>query len=166
MKAKILFLFLSLLFTLNINAQPPKHVKAKQSLTPFIGTWVGISNNVKYEITFKEGIRKIELNGNIHTMEVVFASSVKWYKDNKLIREYKTDAPVSILEGVVSDTNPLFLDEFSYYDEEKNYHGSGTLKIDNAKNPQKARFNLAPSYIVKNKGKMDFPVLFELTKVN
>lgn len=164
MKTNILF-FLSLLFTLNMNAQPPKHVKAKQSLTPFTGTWIGINNNVKYEITFKEGIRKLELNGNIHTVEVVFASSVKWYKDEKLIREYKTDTPVSILEGVVSDTNPLFLDGFIYYDEEKEYSGMGSFKIDNAKNPLKAIFNLGPSYIGKNKGKMDFPVLFELTKV-
>lgn len=165
MKIIIFILFTNILFILNINAQPPKHIKAKQSLAPFTGTWVGTSDNVKYEITFKEGISKLELNGNIHTMEVVFASSVKWYKDEKLIREYKTDAPASILEGSVSDTNPLFLDGFIYYDEEKKYNGSGTFKIDDAKNPQKARFNLGPSYIGKNKGKMDFPALFELTKV-
>lgn len=47
MKTNILFLFLILLFTLNINAQPPKHIKAKQSLAPFTGTWVGTSDNVK-----------------------------------------------------------------------------------------------------------------------
>lgn len=165
MITNIIFLFLSLLFTLNINAQPPKHIKAKQSLAPFTGTWVGTSDNVKYEITFKEGIRKLELNGNRYTMEVVFASSIKWYKNEKLIREYKTEAPRSILEGSVSDTNPLFLDGFIYYDKEKEYSGSGTFKIDDAKNPQKAIFNLGPSYIGKNKGKMDFPALFELTKV-
>ena len=114
-----------------------------QDLTPFTGVWIGMNNNIKYEITFKKGIRKVELNEIKYTIELIFASSVKWFKNEKLIREFNADAPQSILEG---------------------YNGSGTLTIDNVENPQKAKLKLAPIYIGKNKGKMDFPTLLELTK--
>lgn len=120
---------------------------------------------MRYEITFKEGVRKVELNGVKYSVELIFASSVKWFQNEKLIREFNVDAPQSILEGMVSDTNPLLLGSFNYYDEEKEYDGSGTLRIDDVKTPQKARLNLAPTYIGKNKGKMDFPTTLELTKV-
>ena len=155
-----------LLFVVSyINAQQVIHIKAKQDLTPFTGTWVGEKNDMRYEITFKEGVRKVELNGVKYSVELIFASSVKWFKNEKLIREFNVDAPQSILEGMASDTNPLLLGSFNYYDEEKGYDGSGTLRIDDVKTPQKAKFNLAPTYIGKNKGKLDFPTTLELTKV-
>ena len=155
-----------LLFVVSyINAQQVIHMKAKQDLTPFTGTWVGEKNDMRYEITFKEGIRKIEFNGKKYLMEVVFASSIKWFKNEKLIREFHVDAPRSILEGMVSDTQPLFLDTVIYYDKEKGFNGEGIMIIDSAQNPQKAKFNLAPTYIGKNKGKLDFPTNLELTKV-
>lgn len=165
MKTKILFIFLSLLFKLNINAQPPKHVKAGNDLTPFVGTWVATKDDMKYEITFKEGIRGLEINGNKHTIEVIFASCVKWIKNGEILREFKTDAPVSILEGFISDVNPLFLSSVVYYDKEKKYNGNGTFTIDNAKNPQKAKWTHYPSYIGKNRGKTDFPYFLDFIKV-
>lgn len=110
-----------------------------QDLTPFTGVWIGINNNIKYEITFKEGIRKVELNGIKYTIELIFASSVKWFKNEKLIREFNADAPQSILEGIISETNPLFLSWFNYYDEEKGYNGSGTLTIGQCRKSTKGK---------------------------
>ena len=131
MKTKFIVLIYSVFFLINANAQQTIHKKAMQDLTPFTGVWIGINNNIKYEITFKEGIRKVELNGIKYTIELIFASSVKWFKNEKLIREFNADAPQSILEGIISETNPLFLSWFNYYDEEKGYNGSGTLTINN-----------------------------------
>ena len=165
MKKIILILFLGMFFTQVINAQQVIHIKAKQDLAPFTGTWVGEKNDMRYEITFKEGIRKVELNGTKYAMELVFASSVKWFKNEKLIREFHVDAPKSILEGVIGDIDPLFLAAVNYYDKEKGFNGEGSMVIDSAQNPQRARLNLAPTYIGKNKGKMDFPTTLELTKV-
>lgn len=70
MKTKFIVLIYSVFFLINANAQQTIHKKAMQDLTPFTGVWIGINNNIKYEITFKEGICKVELNGIKYTMNL------------------------------------------------------------------------------------------------
>lgn len=163
MKTKITLLFLSLLFTLHVSAQQAVYHKAHHDLAPFTGTWIATKDDMKYEITFKKGINKVKLNEIDHTLEVVYAS-VKWYKNESLIREKKIDGPNSILNGFVAEEDPLFL-SMIYTDKEKGYNGSGTFTIDNAKNPQKAKWTHHPTSIGKNRGKTDFPYILEFIKI-
>lgn len=164
MKTIISILCISIFLALNANAQQPFHIIAHHDLTPFVGTWMATKDNMKYEITFKEGVSGFEINGNKYTMEIVFVSCIKWLRDGKIIREVKTDAPKSILEGSVSEIDPLFLSVLCH-DEEKKYVGSGTFTIDNAKNPQKAKWTHRPTGFRKNKGETDFPYLLDFIKV-
>lgn len=163
MKTKIAFSFLSLFFTLRVSAQEAVYHKAHHDLTPFTGTWIATKDDMKYELTFEKGINKVNLNEINHTIEVVFAS-VKWYKNGRLIREKEIDGSNSILNGFVIEEDPLFL-SMIYYDKEKEYNGSGSFTIDNAKNPQKAKWSHRPSYIGKNRGKTDLPYSLEFIKV-
>lgn len=161
------FIFTSLLCVLcffNINAQQTIYMKASHDLTPFTGTWIGTKDNTTYEITFKKGIREVELNDINYTIELVFTSSVKWLKNGILIREFTTNAPKAILEGTVSDSNALLLASVVYYDEEKGYNGEGYFRI-NAQNLRKAKLYLNSISLGKNRGKMDLPTNMELTKV-
>ena len=125
MKTTITTLLFSMLCVLLANSQQIVYRKAAHDLTPFTGTWVGTKDNITYEITFKKGIREVELNDINYTIELVFTSSVKWLKNGILIREFTTNAPKAILEGTVSDSNALLLGYIVYYDEEKGYPEGG-----------------------------------------
>ncbi|MEQ3278280.1 DUF6705 family protein [Bacteroides thetaiotaomicron] len=164
MKTTITTLLFSMLCVLFANSQQIVYRKAAHDLTPFTGTWVGTKDNITYEITFKKGIREVELNDINYTIELVFTSSVKWLKNGILIREFTTNAPKAILEGTVSDSNALLLASVVYYDEEKGYNGEGYFRI-NAQNLRKAKLYLNSISLGKNRGKMDLPTNMELTKV-
>ena len=164
MKTTTAALLFSMLCVLTANSQQIVYRKAAHDLTPFTGTWIGIKDDMKYEITLKKGIRTVILNDIDYTFELVFTSSVKWFKNGLLIREHVTNAPKAILEGTVSKPDSLFLDYLTYYDEEKGYNGEGYFKID-AQNPQKAILHLGSISLGKNRGKLDFPTNMELTKV-
>lgn len=164
MKTTIITLLFSMLCVLLANSHQIVYRKAAHDLTPFTGAWVGTKDNITYKITFKKGIRNVILNDIDYTFELVFTSSVKWFKNGLLIREHVTNAPKVILEGTVSKPDSLFLDYLTYYDEEKGYNGEGYFKID-AQNPQKAILHLGSISLGKNRGKLDFPTNMELTKV-
>ena len=114
MKTTITTLLFSMLCVLLANSQQIVYRKAAHDLTPFTGTWVGTKDNITYEITFKKGIREVELNDINYTIELVFTSSVKWLKNGILIREFTTNAPKAILGGTVSDSNALLLGYIVY----------------------------------------------------
>ena len=164
MKTTITTLLFSMLCVLLANSQQIVYRKAAHDLTPFTGTWIGIKDDMKYEITLKKGIRNVILNDIDYTFELVFTSSVKWFKNGLLIREHVTNAPKAILEGTVSKPDSLFLDYLTYYDEEKGYNGEGYFRI-NAQNLRKAKLYLNSISLGKNRGKMDLPTNMELTKV-
>ena len=54
MKTTTAALLFSMLCVLTANSQQIVYRKAAHDLTPFTGTWIGIKDDMKYEITLKK----------------------------------------------------------------------------------------------------------------
>lgn len=161
MKTNLFILFFILLIPSYSNAQQTIYKKAHHDLTPFTGTWIATKDDMRYEITFKKGILKIEALETQYEAEVVFATLVRWYKNGTLIREVKSDTPESILQGFISEKKPLCLGSVVYYDKKNDCCGNGTFTINSAENPQTGKWLHFSSRGIKS----DFPNHLDFTKV-
>lgn len=150
MNNKKLILLLCLFIVLCANAQQVVSQQAHNKLKPFIGTWTAINNDMKYEITFKKGTLDLKLDTN-YTLDVVLAS-IKWYKDEKLIREEIINGRESVLIGTTAEgQNPLYLN-ITYSDKKIDANFSGVFIIDNIENSSKAELKISSTIII-TKGK-------------